>query len=177
MKKLKRLWMPALLGILLMATVAGAASARPDARPVEQGWRVLTVPSTSCIPHEPTPSWSHWGDRVECASDDCQFACVVNFPAAGEQAVGAVYVKRVTMYAFDNGVASYAVVRLAKAYPPTGAKAQMAWAQSIGSTDDPQTVMDTSIINNPVYRVQGPFIWITIHAGAKAYGAYIHYTW
>jgi hypothetical protein len=178
MKRTRSLWLPLLLGVLLIATLVGVASARPDARPQEQAWRVLTVPSTVCIPQEDDDDWFHYAQRVECTGT-CVFFCAVDFPAAGEQAVGAVNVKRVTMYAFDNtGAATWAHFQLAKSHPPSAGFAEMAGGYSQESPADPQSVMDSTIANNPVYRVQGPTVGLTITGtGIKVYGFHIHYTW
>jgi hypothetical protein len=179
MKSLKRLWVPVLLGILLTATVAGVASARPDARPLQQPWRVLTVPTTHCSAETDDVDFNHAGNTVECESGTCNFVCVVNFPAAGEQAVGAVNVKRLTAYVYDNWGTDGAWVNLIKSYPPTGVFVSMATVQTTtDSPTNPQTIMDTSIVNNPVWRTQGPTIWATIiGSNIQVYGFFIHYTW
>jgi hypothetical protein len=177
MKRIKRLWIPLLLGLILMTALVGVASARPDAGPREQAWRVLTIPSTVCIPHKDSDTWSHGVNRVECPSGVCVFFCAVDFPAAGEQAVGAVNVKRVTMYAYDNGLGDAEVI-LFKSYPITGASVQMASGETATLAADPQTVMDTTIDNNPIYRVQSPLIFLKITvSGIGVYGFHIHYTW
>ena len=106
--------------------------------------------------------------------------CAVYFPAAGEQAVGAVNVKRVTMYAFDNsgGAGNEAGFELRKTYPPTKAGVLMADGATTDLAPDPQTVMDTSIENNPVYRSQAPVMWLSISGmNIEVYGFYVHYTW
>jgi hypothetical protein len=177
MRQMKRLWAPLLLGVLLMATLAGVASARPSARPLEQTWRVLTVPAGDCVPNDSDDSWSAAATSVRCDTGSCMWHCVVHFPAAGEQAVGAVNVKRVTMYAKDNGTSS-AGFYLWTTYPPNANGQIMATGTTVNSTADPQVVMDTSIDYNPVYRSQAPVMWLSIGAtNIFVYGFYIHYTW
>jgi hypothetical protein len=181
MNNVKRLIMPMLLGVLLVASAVGVASARPNARPVEQGWRVLTVTTGGCFPWDDTEDWKHMGTDLRCDTGTCDFVCTFDFPAAGEQAVGAVYVKKLSMYAYDNNgdTDKNAYAYLQKAYPPTGGSANMAIVQTSGaSSTDPQIVVDTSILSNPVWRTQGPYLWIEIAAtNVKVYGFYIHYTW
>jgi hypothetical protein len=177
MRKLKRLWAALLLGALLMATVVGVAVAKPSARPLEQVWRVLTVPPAACTPVDYLDSWYLPGDSLKSMSGAGSYVCAVSFPAAGEQAVGAVSVKRVTMYAYDNGTGD-ASVTLRKTYPPTGGQRPMAYANSTDSAADPQTVIDTTIQNNPVYRTHGPYLFVFLaNPSIKAYGVFIHYTW
>jgi hypothetical protein len=180
MRKLMRLWVPLLLGVLLMATLVGVATARPDTRPQQQAWRLLTVPAADCGPSNSlVANWTNWGDYMLCdVVFACEFFCPVHFPAAGEQAVGAVNVKRLTLY-FKDQVAGDVVARLRKSYPPAGVQAEMAVAQSFGiNLSDPASVMDTSIANNPVYRNQGPYVYINMNnVQHKVYGVYIHYTW
>jgi hypothetical protein len=184
MKKTRMLCLPVLLGLLLIGALVGVASARPNARPLQQAWRVLTVASQACIPENWGEAWYHAGgdgEYLRCNNAVCHFVCPVDFPAAGEQAVGAVNVKRLTMYAYDynSGVAQDTWVELNKTYPPTGAMVIMATAGTLGaSTADPQAVMDTSIASNPVYRTQGPYLFVVIpQVNIKVYGFFIHYTW
>jgi hypothetical protein len=181
MKKVRRLWMPVLLGVVLVAALVGVASARPDARPVQQAWRVLSVTAGHCYPSLGGTSFLNDGFKVGCGSPVCLFMCPVNFPAAGEQAVGAVTVKRFTMYAFDDDPALGADVdaRLAKSYPPTHAQVYLALLQTAGAQGtDPQVLMDTTIDNNPVWRTQAPYIEV-IMGGllTNVYGFFVHYTW
>jgi hypothetical protein len=181
MKSIKKLWMPVLLGLLLVATMVGVASARPDARPLGQAWRVLTVGVDACIPEDSTINWDIDGYQLSCTSGVCQFHCPANFPAAGEQAVGAVNVKRFTMYVFDNDNNLNAQVdaSLLKSYPPTGGWLAMAAVGPTAESPAIQTIMDTTIDNNPVYRTQSPYIKLTTRTSAnlRTHGFFIHYTW
>jgi hypothetical protein len=178
MKQMKRLRAPLLSGVLLMATLAGVAGARPDARPQEQAWRVLTVPPAACTPVDYLDSWYLPGDSLKSTVGDASFLCAVNFPAAGEQAVGAVNVKRVTMYAFDMSAGGDNAVELRIMYAPTGGQQLMAYAHTIVSPDDPQQVMDTTIEHNPVYRTHGPYLFVYVdNPNDRVYGVFIHYTW
>jgi hypothetical protein len=180
MARLKRLSIAVLLGVLLVAVLAGLARARPNARPLQQVWRVLTISPSDCVPYGSGISdWVNQGGYVECpGATNCRFYCPVHFPAAGEQAVGAVNVKRVTLY-FSDQVAANMGVSLWKNHPPAGVEVEMAAAESFGiHLDDPATVMDTTIAKNPVYRNQGPYLEIVMDAaGHRTYGVYIHYTW
>jgi hypothetical protein len=180
MKSLKRLSIPILLGVLLMTILVGVANARPTSRPQQQAWRVLTVPSTACIPQKYLDNWWHTTESLYCASGGCDFMCPLNFPAAGEQAVGAVSVKRVTMFAYDNsGDPTGAAFYLFKTHPPSAASALMASGSTTDSPAQPQTVMDTSIVGNPLYRVQGPYILLRLGGPPpiRVYGSFVHYTW
>jgi hypothetical protein len=177
MRKLKRLWAPLLLGVLLLATLVGVASATPNARPLQQAWRVLTVPAGDCIPYDADQDWTSSATNVRCDTGSCTWHCVVHFPAAGEQAVGAVNVKRVTMYVHDTGGGNVQFY-LWNTYPPSGSGQVMASGNTVASAADPQAVMDTSIAYNPVYRSQAPVIWLVIlYPSIDVYGFYIHYTW
>jgi hypothetical protein len=181
MPRIKRLWMPVLLGVILVAALVGAASAKPNARPQQQAWRVLTIPAATCDPDDDSNDWSASVANLQCDVGWCDFYCAVDFPAAGEQAVGAINVRRVTMYAYDNniGAGDYARVRLHKTYPPSAGAVEMAVAfTGDASTDDPWVVMDTSIVGNPVFRTQGPVLEVMAAAtDIRVYGFFIHYTW
>jgi hypothetical protein len=181
MKKIRTLWIPVLLGMLLMATLVGVASARPGARPQQQAWRVLTIPAAICAPDDDTHDWSSSVAHLQCDVGSCSFHCAVDFPAAGEQAVGAINVRRLTVYAYDNnaGAGRFVRVKLHKYYPPTTSWVEMATAVTgAASSANPLVVMDTSIVGNPVWRTQGPLL--EVDAGAtnvSVYGFFIHYTW
>jgi hypothetical protein len=180
MKEAKRLCGPMLLGVLLMSALIGVASARPNARPEEQEWRLLTVPHSACIPKtDNMPGWTNSYTHLWCYGPGmCEFYCAVNFPAAGEQAVGAVNVKRVTMYAYDSSGTDGAAFTLRMTYPPTGGDVIMAVGGTVDSPADPQIVMDTTIENNPIYRSQAPHVVLLFSStNLKVYGFYIHYTW
>jgi hypothetical protein len=181
MKSLKRLSIPMLLGVLLIATTVGVGGARPNARPLAQAWRVLTVPAGACVSRDEGHAWWHTPTYLECweTSATCAFLCAVNFPSAGEQAVGAVSVKRMTMYVYDNNGSSDPSADLYKVYPPTGGGVIMAGSGATGtSAADPRAVLDTGVTNNPVYRSQAPYIWLDIpNMNIKVYGFFIHYTW
>jgi hypothetical protein len=178
MKSVRRLWMSLLVGLLLMATVVGVASARPDARPQQQAWRVLAIPSTFCGPQNRNTDFQHAGNSVKCVSGTCHLVCPVHFPAAGEQAVGAVNVKRLTMFVYDNWSGETATAQLSKSYSPTGSFQGMATAGSVDKANNPQAAVDTSIDYNPVYRTQGPFIWLVVNGdNIRVNGFFVHYTW
>jgi hypothetical protein len=178
MKRVRRLWMPLLVGVLLTSTVVGVVGARPNARPQQQAWRVLTVPAQFCIPGEILDQWVLWTDSLRCMSGACHFMCPLNFPAAGEQAVGAVNVKRITLYVYDNWSGEVAAAQLFKLYPPMGVFAVMAEAESADLAVNPQAAMDTSIDSNPVYRTQGPAILLNVAGdNLRVYGIFVHYTW
>jgi hypothetical protein len=180
MKRTKRLFIPVVLGVVLIAAVVGVASARPDARPLAQPWRVLTVPAHACTARSDNTDYQFMAGYVECQSGTCDIICPMEFPAAGEQAVGAINVKRFTMYVRDNDgdAGDNIVAYLRKTYPMGGAYQEMAQASSVESASVPQVVMDTSIENNPIYRSQAAYAWFRLETGTlRLYGSYIHYTW
>jgi hypothetical protein len=177
MKKVTKLWAPLLVGVLLMSTLVGVASARPNTRPREQGWLVLTVPSTACFPDQDGYNWAHAAWGVVCNVGLCQFMCNLDFPTAGAAALGSVKVKRVTMFGEDNTSGQGAVFYLYKQYPPTHGFVVMANGSTVDSPSDPQAVIDGTIANNPIYRVQAPYIWLLVGTSINVYGFHIHYTW
>jgi pectin methylesterase-like acyl-CoA thioesterase len=175
MKTLRRLSIPVLLGVLLIATLVGVASARPNVRPQEQAWMVLTVPASNIHPALGATNYTNLGQYFETAGSSW-YQAPVNFPAAGEQAVGAVNVKRLTLYAQDNSAADVCVY-LSKSYPPTQAEAWMAFVCSSDAAPGTRSFTDTSIVANPVYRTQGAYLEISLNAGPQINGFFIHYTW
>jgi hypothetical protein len=155
---------PVAVGLILMATVVGVAVARPNARPQQQAWRV---------------PYHHTEPRLWCDSSPCDFYCAIDFPAAGEHAVGAVNVKRLTMFAYDNtGPFTNVWVSLHKTYGPTSGAQAMASTETWDSPKSPQTVMDTSINNNPIFRTQEAHLYILMEDTSYwVSGFHVHYTW
>jgi hypothetical protein len=184
MRNLIKLSIPLVLGVLLVGALVGVASARPSARPQEQAWRVLAVPANACTAANDNTDYSRW-TRLKCNFLQCVFYCPVDFPAAGEQAVGAVKVKRFTMYASNNDYTSSGGIAasLRKMYPPTGASVTMAQVQTYTDMPGIQTIIDTTIASNPVFRTQSPYVWVGVDKPGTAMdvielsGFFIHYTW
>lgn len=134
MKKVKMLWMPVLLGILLMATLVGVAgakpSARPEASPQLQDW--MTSPY-HCIPLRDNVDWEYGQFGLDCMTATCYFYCPLKPPNDG-----LIRVQRLAMYARDNG-AGQINVTLRQHYAKTGSTVNRLGVQSTtDSANDPE---------------------------------------
>jgi hypothetical protein len=135
MKKLKMMWIPVLLGTLLMATLAGVAGARPNARPEASPALVNYMFSAfNCIP-EGTPTVGYGANFIACMSGTCAFVCPIKPPHEG-----LIRVQRLAMYAYDNdGTPAGIYVTLFHEYPKTGgAMMRLGPVCTTDSTADPE---------------------------------------
>jgi hypothetical protein len=174
--RVKKWWMPLLIGALLMGTLVGVVGARPNARPheVPASWQKLTVPVQNCIPQEETMNYRHQADYLQCQSGSCLFFCPVTFPT--EQAVT---VKRLTLFAYDNDgtIGHMASANLYKINPQRKNDVLLASVLTTTSPADAQVVRDSSIDNALIRRTQGPFLTVSSQgATVKVYGVRIFYT-
>lgn len=85
MKKVKKLWMPLLLGVLLMAALVGVAGARPNARPeASPALQDHMISAHHCIGEDDTEDYEFFGNYLECdALMWCNFVCPINLSNQG----------------------------------------------------------------------------------------------
>jgi hypothetical protein len=99
MKKAKKLWMPLLVGALLMATLVGVAGARPNARPEASPQLVDYMFSAyHCVPDTSHEWWVYDNWSLHCDVPPCWHFCPVRPPHEG-----VIRVQRLAMYVYDNG--------------------------------------------------------------------------
>jgi len=170
MKQVKKSWIAALVGALLMATLVGVVWARPKARPqASPGWKVLTISPADCIPATDSDDWYNEGYRLYCSFGACYFTCPVPLPPE------TVRVKKFEMYAKDQGGSNIGS-DLYRTYAKAGNEVKMADADSSGSSPGVRTFTDTSIDYNPVRSRHGTFIWLVVKTGnLKVYGFRVCY--
>ena len=170
MKQVKKSWIAALVGALLMATLVGVVWARPNGRPeASPAWKVLTVSAADCIPALDGNDWDNWGRFLRCDSGICYFTCPVPLPPE------TVRVKKFEMYAHDEGPLNI-TSRLHRPYPLAGNALKMADANSSGSSSGVRTFTDTTIANNPVRPRHGTYVWLKVPTGSyEVYGFRVCY--
>jgi hypothetical protein len=172
MKKLKMLWMPVLLGALLMATLVGVASARPNARPEASPALVdYMFGPYNCISMWAQPV-AYAEDSMGCGSGTCGFVCPMKPPHEG-----LIRVQRLAMYAYDNdGTATGIAIVLFHQYPKTGTFAtRLGPASTSDSPADPQ-VYAYNPANFKVSVLQDIYITVSIpSSGQKLYGFKLKY--
>jgi hypothetical protein len=137
MKRMKTLWMPVLLGALLMATVVGVAGARPNARPEASPALVNHMFSAVfCGPGEDGLDWSINPGHLSCDTAPCRFICKTRPPHEG-----LIRVQRLALYVYDNA-AGDVCLWLGHVYPTTGTYVFRLENQcTANNTADPQVVV------------------------------------
>ena len=93
--------------------------------------------------------------------------------------VGAVTVRKATLYAYDNNTTHNVFVRLIKTNPFTGSETYMASAESAGDfPTDPRELSTTSITYPTIQRAYGVHVRLGFYRSAdlKGYAVKIAYT-
>jgi hypothetical protein len=170
MRKLRRLWMPVLLGALLMATVVGVTGARPDARP-EPSPQLQNhmIDAHHCIPVGDTDPDFHL-TALECNTGDCFFMCPIKPPHEG-----LISVRRLAFYAYDNNDGEVCI-SLWHTYPKTASiERRLAPQCTTNSAADPQEI-SYNLANFKVSQLQDLFVALTVnYNGQRFYGAKLRY--
>jgi hypothetical protein len=171
MKEVKRLWMPLLLGVLLISTLVGVAGARPNARPEASPALVDYMFSAHhCIPREDTTDLKFWDRYVECESGTCDLVCPIKPPHEG-----LIRVQRLAMYAYDNTAGSVCIT-LRHLYPKTGTVVHRLLNQcTTDNAANPQTYAYNPA-NFKVSVLQDLYVWARVgSSGEQLYGFKLKY--
>jgi hypothetical protein len=171
MKKVKMLWMPLLLGTLLMATLVGVAGARPNARP-EASPQLLNYMFSGhhCIPRNNSQDWDFMAEYLECDTPTCHVICPTKPPHEG-----LIRLQRLAMYVYDNA-AGDVCIWLRHVYPKTGTRVDRLSLQcTTDNAADPQ-VYTYNPANFKVSVLQDLYVWVTISGTAQElYGFKLKY--
>jgi hypothetical protein len=135
MKRMKRLCMPVLLGVLLMATLVGVAGARPNARPeASPQLQNYTISAHHCIPVSDTTDFALGYEHVQCNSTVCALSCPIKPPTEK----GMIRAQRLAMWAYDNAAGDVCIY-LIHLYPKTSYYVFRLYNEcSTDSANDPQ---------------------------------------
>jgi hypothetical protein len=116
MQKVKMLWMPVLLGALLMAMLVGVAGARPNARPEASPALVdYMFGANRCTQRFDGNDWFYTQGYIQCNTPNCAFVCPMKPPHEG-----LIRVQRLAMYAYDDLNVDGVCIWLTQVYPKTG---------------------------------------------------------
>lgn len=183
MNSIRRLWFPLLLCGLVLATVVGAASARPNSAPLSSTTNTLTVAASDCHPYSDVVEYDNDGWRLSTEGTDwgnfASFLCPVRFPEYGTHTISSV-----TMYAYDDksgsGDDDMVCAEVNRTYPPTKTENRMGEVCSTGdSGTDPRsfTISGAQISPNTVSPTRGMHFWVTMgKTNLRLYGFSISYS-
>jgi hypothetical protein len=179
MKKARKLWVPVLLGVLLIALMVGVAGAGTSNRPSGAlgPTAYITVPGAAFNPSQDEVEWYNYGQwiRNDSLSDYRFYAGPIVFPYAGT-----VQIKQVVLVAYDNnpGTNAEACATLYKNAFMTGAEQAMASVCSTGSDPAVRRFATTAISPNQVNpKWAGCYVCLMLRAGTEiqAYAVRIAY--
>jgi len=188
MKRMRRLWVALLLGLLVVATVVGVALAGSKSAPVPQPLqatsRTMTVSASGCYPIEDGQLYYNNGRNIAGEQDAPlqTFICPVYFPDFASRH----NIQSVTMYCYDQHTWSgdqYDVVAyMYRTEPALGnTETYMGTVRSTGSSStNPRafTISGTQINPKVVYPRQGVYFWVGFvgHSNLMLYGFKVNYT-
>ena len=169
----KKLWIAALLAMLLVMGLAGEAGARE--RTAVSAWKYVTVSAAHFHPPEEGLDWYNYGRGIHLVSGGGgDLIADVVFPGSGP-----VTVKKVILYAYDFTSSFNVSVQLFKTNPLTGGETAMALAESSGaSTTDAREFSDTTITYATIQRTHGAYLRLHFDASGNSlqvYGVKIAY--
>ncbi len=173
MERITRSWAALMLCALLMATLVGAASARPKPAPLASPAKTLTVSAADCYPVRDYIQYLNGGWFLEGSVGTVSFVCPAHFPDGGTYEI---LVQSITMYAFDNE-SGRVCLEAARTRPDDGDEDIMVDdVCTTNSTADPQTRSTSSIAHKFVDPTQGMYLWVTMASnGQRLYGFHISY--
>jgi hypothetical protein len=151
MEKARKLWIPVLLGVLLIAFVVGVAGARGHNRTSGAlgPTAYITIPGAAFNPKSDGADWYNTGKYIRnmSANDDLFYAGPIVFPHAG-----AVQITEFALLAYDNSGLD-GCAHLHKSRFMTGAYERMAYVCSTGSLPGVRR-FSTSTISAPQVNPQ-----------------------
>ena len=157
----KKLWIAGLLGMLLVASLAGEAGARD--RATVSARKYITVPAAHFNPSEDGLDWFNYGHQLNLSSGSNKaFTAPLVFPGSGP-----VIVRKITLYANDTNGAGDVGVVLFKMNPGAGGETEMAWAESSGRVSGIREFSDTSVTYATIQRTHGTYLWLYFDASSS----------
>jgi hypothetical protein len=171
MKKMKTLWMPLALGMLLMGALVGVAGARPNARPeASPALQNYMVSAHHCIADNDDRDYSFDHDALRCNTPNCDFACLIKPPHEG-----LIRVRRLGMYAYDDAAGDLCI-NLTQVYPRTGAYVFKVHNQCTGNSAADPEVYAFNPANFKVSVLQDLYVWVSFHGSTqRLYGFKLRY--
>ncbi len=179
MKRVKKWWMPVMLGVLLMAVLVGVAGARShDRAQAASGTRQLIIQAADFYPTNNTSAFVNQGGYLvsNVNMSTIAFIAPVQFPAAYW-----VTVEKVQLFAHDNNTTGQIKMWLYRTKPAAGSLVEMAYTETGYAFADPvaqaRTWTDTSISPSVKNPANGTFliVWITDDTDLILSGARIFY--
>lgn len=163
----RRLWVPALAGLLVAVLLGPAGATAVEPRTVTAS---IMIPAAAFMPTRDDSGYFNAGSYLTGGADGT-FLAPLSFP------VPVVNIKRITLYAWDNGLGSVCA-QLHRSRPAAGTKDYAGFVCTVDSTTDPQTVYTTAINPSQVNTAfHGPYLAVTFFGPVKLYGVKVNYSY
>jgi len=171
MVRMKRLWVPVLVG-LLVAGVLGVGGGGAVAVEPRLTTASIMIPAAAFIPTTDNWDYSTGGNYLAVSGGNSGFSAPVSFP------VPVVSIKKITLYAYDNTNLSAVCASPYRANPAAATQVlQGIICTSGASTLDPQVLITTAISPRRVNTaIHGAQLWVDLGPGTKFYGVKVTYT-
>jgi hypothetical protein len=166
----RRLWVPvlaALVGALLAVMLVGPLGARGNAGAVEPRTtnRTITIPAGAFSPTDETYAFTNYGSQLWVDSGGGNFAAPLFFEAAE------VTIRKITLYAYDNGLGEVCVT-LYRTIPATGGEAEMGQACSTSADVTVRAFTQTTLSPRRITGAYGPYLWLDLPGDDTMYRFY-----
>jgi hypothetical protein len=171
MARMRRLWVPVPVGLLVAALIGpgGIAGAEPRVTVA----KAIMIPAAAFIAS--SDGWEYTNNGVSLSTDVGwgAFSAPLSFP------VPVVNIKRVTAYIFDNDSSGQICVRLYRTRPVDGQEDYAAQVCSTDLTADPAAAYTTVISPRRVTTAfQGVYLWVQLFGpNVKLYGVKVTYSY
>jgi hypothetical protein len=169
----RRLWVP-VLAALLVATLVGPAGGAVTAAEPRATVGTITIPAGAFIPTRDDWDFSNAGDALWLDSGTtAAFTAPLFFP------VPEVTIRKITLYAYDNGGGDICV-GIYRTTPATGGEQAMSTACSVGASDSVRAFTATTFAHRRITGAYGPYLYLPLtpaYAQYRVYGVKITYTY
>lgn len=170
---MKKAWIAAVLGALLIGTLVGVVWARPNGSPqAAVTTRKVTLTGADFV--SSVDDWDYWnyGDCVLCGSGPCEFVAPVAFPT-----LSAVTVERIRLHVNDWNDTASATATLYRGNPSQGPGVQWAAVSSPTGSSNGLHTYNSAAVNKVVWPSQRAYIRLSLPAGGAmgVYGVTVEY--
>jgi len=167
---IRRLWLPLLVAALVAVLIGPSTVTAAEPRAVTGK---LMIPAASFIPNSDGVDYDNSGYYLSLGSGSGSFTAPLVFP------VQTVRIKKITLYAYDNGMGNV-YAGLYRASPPGGDEINLGSVITVDSSADPQTASTTVVNPRQVNTaVAAPYLWVTLTApgSLRLYGMAVLYSY
>jgi len=169
MTRMRRLWVPVLVGLLVAVLLGPAGVTATEPRVTTAS---IMIPASAFSPTMDDLDYENRGFRLQVTSASGAFFAPLSFP------VPVVNIKKITLYAYDNDGLKEVCVTLYRARPADAAEDTTGQVCTLDGSA-PQYASTTLISPRRVTTAsQGAYLWVSIGGpGLWLYGVKVNYSY